>query len=221
MTAAVDLYDGVKKSVISAVKWLSQVFSGRGVELLQGGPSIMAEAIARHNATSLAGGIKDVAITSTKIALHAAGDAAAASGSLVDVVVNILQRIAKMVDYCAQRFMINRVFDQARRQWYNEGIYKTHHDNFNHWFKNACVCTPVIAALTMNSGFTAHPYRFLALLSNENEIATQDQFNKGVKHIEKLKSLSIEYVKEYQDNYKVEFWSRDESVNNHLKNVLA
>ena len=36
--SAGDLYDGTKKAVLSAIKWLGQVYSGWGVSLLEGGP---------------------------------------------------------------------------------------------------------------------------------------------------------------------------------------
>ena len=207
--SAIDLYDGVKQSVVSALKWLGQVYSGWGVKLLDGGPVVMASAIARHNATSLAGGLKDIAITSTKIGLQAAGDAAGGVGSIFGMITGLLQRIANMVGYCVQRFLLNRTLSQARYHWDNKAELVTDQERFLEWFKRSCAVTPVIAGLTLQSGLTANPLRFLALITPTDEVISQDAYNKGVEHISKLKDLSKSYVNEYADNYKLKFSGTD------------
>lgn len=220
VSGALDIYEGVKRSVLSAIKWLGQVFSGWGVELLQGGPSIISQAIARHNATSLAGGLKDIAIESVKMGLQAGGDAAAGVGSIIGAVTGILQRIANLIGYFAQRALMRRVITKASYQWGSDGELLHDHTAFNHWFKVACVTTPVIAALTMISGFVGHPYRFLSLISDDNEIIEQKDFDQGILYIEKLKSLSVNYIKEYQDAYKLEFTGSDKLVYSRLADAL-
>ena len=217
--AAADIYEAVKTSVVSAIKWLGQVFSGWGVDLLEGGPSIMAKSIAQHNAASLAGGLKDLAIESVKVGLQASGDAAAGAGAIVGAVTGILQRIANLIGYCAQRYLLNKTIKQAGHQWKNTGVYQSNHDQFTKWFQRSCALTPVVAALTLQSGFAAHPYRFLRLISNEDEVIDQKKFNEGVKHIEKLKDLSKDYLKEYQESYKIIFQSADPVVSGMLDNA--
>ncbi len=218
--SALDLYEGIKKSVTSAIKWLGQVYSGWGVELLAGGPSIMAEALARHNATSLAHGLKDMAVESVKIGLQAAGDAAAGVGAIVGAVTGVLQRIANLVGYCVQRFMVNRALNQAANQWNLKGIYMQDRQQFTEWFKQVCICTPVIAALTLSSGMVGHQYRFLSLINDSDEVIDQAAFDAGTKHIDKLKELSASYLNQYQDSYKVLFRSEDTLVSNRLQDVL-
>ena len=215
---AVDIYDGVKKSVLSAIKWLGKVYSGWGVELLDGSPEIMATALARHNATALSGGLKDVAIATTKTGLQASGDSVAGVGAIVGAVTGILQRIANMVGYCAQRFLMNRMISQADQQWKSRNL-ETNHIQFNRWFNRVCFTTPIVAALTLNIGFAAHPYRFLALISDSDNVIDQKDFDKGVKHIENLKALSKQYLSAYQDNYKVIIKSDDPVVAGLLENM--
>ena len=217
--AAADIYEAVKTSVVSAIKWLGQVYSGWGIELLEGGPSIMAKSIAQHNAAGLAGGLKDLTIESVKVGLQASGDAAAGVGAIVGAVTGILQRIANLIGYCAQRYLLNKVITQAGHQWKNTGIYQSNHDQFTEWFRRSCALTPIVAALTLQSGFAAHPYRFMRLISNEDELIDQQKFNDGVKHIEKLKDLSKDYLKEYQDSYKIVFQSADPVVSGMLDNA--
>ena len=218
--SAGDLYDGTKQAVLSAIKWLGQVYSGWGVSLLDGGPSIISQAIARHNATALAGGLRDMAIASTSIGLQAAGDGAAAAGSIISAVVGFLQRIANLVGYCVQRFLVNRTLSQAAYQWTNNGEMKTNHSQFNQWFKRSVVCTPVVASLVMCSGFVANPLKFLALIDDEKGVITQDKYNEGVEYILKLQDLSKSYIKEYCENYKVTFKSEDGVISGLMSRVV-
>ena len=220
--SAAALYDGVKQSVTSTIKWLGQVYSGWGVKLLDGSPTIIASAIATHNAAGLAGGLKDIAVSVTKISLQAAGDAAAGVGSIISMITGILQRIANLLGYCIQRFLLARTLNQASYHWNNKAELVTDHSRFNEWFKRSCVCTPVVAALTMQSGFVANPMRFLALLTDEkkDEIITQEAFDKGVKHIEKLKSLSKDYCQSYADAYKLNFKSNDPIITARINKIF-
>ena len=217
---AVDIYDGIRKSVVKAIAWLGQVFSGWGVKLLEGGPSVMARSIAQHNAAGLAGGLKDVAISSCKVGLHAAGDAAAGAGSIVGAITGILQRVANLIGYCVQRFLLARTVRQSSYQWNNKSVMMNNHEIFNDWFKKACVCTPVVAALTLCSGNAANPLRFLQLITPDNDVVSQAEYDKGVKHIDKLKSLSREYVREYASGYHLSITSKEPYVGGMLKNIF-
>ena len=209
---AADLYSGIKQSITSAIKWLGQCLSGYGVKLLEGGPVIMAQALARHSATGLAGGLKDIAVTSTKIGLQTAGDAAAGVGSIINALTGILQRIANLVGYCIQRVLVGRALDQARTQWIDKGPMLSDAGQFLQWFKRTSVITPIIPSLTLMSGFVGHPYRFLKLITEDDEIIDQKSFDKGVDHIDKLKSLAKDYAKEWQDSYKLKFTSSDNLI---------
>ena len=218
--AASDLYDGVKQSVVSAIKWLGQVYSGWGVKLLDGSPTIMASSIARHNATALAGGLKDTALAVTKISLQAAGDAAAGVGSIIGMITGILQRIANMLGYCIQRFLLARTLSQAKYHWDNKAELTQNMSQFTEWFKRSCALTPVVAGLCMQSGFMANPVRFLSLVTPSDEVISQDAYDKGILHIDKLKNLSRDYVREYADSYKLDFSSSDGVVGARLNQIF-
>ena len=219
--AAADIYDGTKKAVTGAIRWLTQVYSGWGVSLLEGEPSIISQAVARHNAAALGGGLKDMAVTSISVGLQAAGDSAGGAGSIFSAVTGFLQRIANMIGYCIQRFLMNRTFSQARHQWKNDGEMKTNHTQFNQWFKRSVVCTPVIASLVMCSGFVANPLKFLALMDEEGAVITQEKYNDGIHYIDKLKELSKTYINQYCDNYKVTFKTEDSVINGLLSKVIT
>ena len=218
--AASDLYDGVKKAVTKAIAWLGQVFSGWGVKLLEGGPSVMARSIAQHNVAGLAGGLKDIAITSCKVGLRAAGDAAGGVGSIVGAVTGILQRIANLIEYSVQRFLLARTINQARYQWENKAEMMGNHLRFNEWFSRSCALTPVVAALTLCSGNVGHPNRFLQLITPDYDVVSQEEFDKGVKHIEHLKTLSRDYVREYVNGYHLKITSESDYVSGMLSKIF-
>lgn len=213
------VYDGVKKTVTSCIKWIDQVFSGYGVKLLEGGPTIMAESLARHNLTAIAHGLKDTAVASTRIGLQAAGDAVSGVGAIINALTGILQRIANMVGYCVQRFLVSRTLDQARRQWNTKGVMLDDADQFLPWFKRASAFTPIIPAMTLLSGFVGHPYRFLQLITPTDQVIDQATFDQGVKHIEKLKSLATDYARSWQDSYKLKFISSDNLISARLAEI--
>jgi len=214
------MYDAAKQAVTKAIAWLGQVFSGWGVKLLEGGPTIMSRSIAQHNAAALAGGLKDLAVTSCKIGLKAAGDAAAGIGAIVGAVLGILQRIACLIEYSVQRFLLNKTISQAKYQWDSKGEMMGNHGRFNEWFNRACVFTPVVAALCLCSGNVAHPYRFLQLITPDNDVISQADFDKGVRHIEKLQSLSRDYVREYTNSYHLKICSNDQYVSGMLFKIF-
>ena len=214
------LYQGVKRAVKNAIDWLGQIISGWGVSLLEGGPEIMARSIAQHSAAGLAGGLKDIAVTSCKIGLKVAGDAAGGVGSVVGAVFGILQRIANLIEYSVQRFLLNRTLSQAKYHWDNKGELMGNHHQFNQWFSKSCAFTPVVAALCLCSGNVAHPYRFLQLLAPDDNTISQKQFDEGVKHIEKLQSASKEYVREYVNGYRLHITSQDDYVDGMLQKIF-
>ena len=217
-----DMYDGTRTAVLKAKDFIEQMWSGYGVHLLGGQPSIIANALARHSVTGIAGGIKDLALGVTSLGLEAAGDAAGGAGTIVSAVTGVLQRIANLVDYIIQRYKVNSIFKYATKQWDNHMsatsiVHK--HKEFSEWFQKAVVCTPIVAALTLGSGFVAHPYKFLQLLNPDDKIVSQAEFDKGVKHIETLKKISGNYISEYTDNYSVQFTSDDGLVAARLSQI--
>lgn len=221
---AADVYAGAKTAVEGAWRGLQQLYSGWGVQLLGGHPSIMANALGRHALAMVGGGLKDIGLATGKVAMIAAGDAAAGVGALVAIVTDILTRVAGLVERLVQRFLLNRVFRQAAEQWRirdNGSAAIADHEAFSEWFQGAVIGTPVIAALALNSGFAAHPYRFLQLLDAGGTTTSQAQFDQGVTHIQKLKQIGGQYVRAYSDAFGTSFESTDKLVQARLQAVLT
>ena len=224
VTSALALYDGIRASVANAIKFIDQLWSGMGVKLLEGSPTIIAEALARHSGIGILSGLKGIARSAAGIGIQAAGDAAAGVGTIITAVTGVLERIANLIGYCIQRFRVRSVLSKAASAWEqrdSDNELLDNHKAFSHWFKSSVVCTPIIAALVLNSGFVAHPYRFLALLYPNDKVASQDEFDKGVRYIEKLKSISRDYARNYLEEYKLVFVGHDDVVTARLNELTG
>ena len=220
--AAADIYAGVRTAVIKSKDFIEQMWSGYGVKLLGGHPSVIANALARHSAKGLVGGLKDVTLGIGSIAVEAAGDAAGGAGTIISAVTGVLSRIASLVEYIIQRVRIKKVLKTAKEAWDNRmsaSSLVNDHKRFSEWFQNAVITTPVVAALVMGSGFAAHPYKFLQLMQPNTGVIGSSEYAKGVHHIETLKKLSNKYIQEYNDNYSVTFTSSDGIIAARLKEM--
>ena len=214
--SAGDLYSGVKQAVMQSKEFIVNLWGRRGVHLLDGMPTDIADALARHSAAGVGGGLKNIGIASVSIGLEAAGDAVGGAGSIVSLVTGILQRIANLIDWAIQRFRMRSVLDTARQDWESKAGMCEDHAQFARWFRRNTLCTPITAALVLSSGFVAHPYRFLLLLNPDDTITSQAEFDKGVLYIEKLKGIAKRYIADYMGTYKLVFESDDPLVASRL-----
>ncbi|EOG7658745.1 hypothetical protein ACLINP_001992 [Vibrio cholerae] len=209
---AADIYSGVKQAIFKGKDLVTQRYAGRGVELLGGHPSVIAKALARHSLAGIAGGLKNAAVGITKTGLAIAGDALAGVGTLVSILSGIFERVVNIVDWLVQICLMNSTFEKAKKEWHNRGSKTSmvnNHQAFSEWFQSVVIHTPVIAAVVMGSGFVAHPYKFLQLVTANGKVKSQSDFDKGIKYIKKLKKRSVSYVQEYTDAYSVDFTSQD------------
>ena len=155
--SAGDLYSGIKKAVTQAAEFVRNLWGRRGFQLLDGLPTDIADALARHAAAGVASGVKGAGIASVSIGLEAAGDAAGGAGTIVSVVTNVLQRIANLIDWAIQRFRVSSVLSSARDHWEGQSELVTDQAEFSKWFRRNTLFTPIVAALVLSSGFVAHP----------------------------------------------------------------
>lgn len=209
--AAADMYSAIKTSVLSTIKLIEQSWSGYGVNLLTGTPSVIANALVQHNAMGVLGGLKDLALKSLEVGLEAAGDVAGGVGSLISLITDILERIFQLVMLCVQKYRVKSIISEAKDAY----TATTSLSDFYKWFRFNSVTMPIIPSLVLQSGYVANPIRFLSLFDSTNEVIGQKEYDKGVKHIETLKALSKDYINDYKSSYKLIFNSSD-AVSNKL-----
>lgn len=220
--SAVALYGDVRKGILNTKDLISQLYSGYGVKLLGGHPSVIANALARHNVAGIAGAAKGLAFTGANLGLTIAGDAAGGAGMIVSIITGLLTRIFNLIEYNIQRYHVGSVLDEAAHMWHRRSNTRSRlydHKRFSEWFQESVVMTPVIASLAMSSGFAAHPYRFMQLLDTAGGVTMEADFAKGVKHIENLKKLAASHVKGFSDGYNVQFSSTEGIIEARLKEI--
>lgn len=223
VSTAGDIYSGVKKGVDGAKRWVEQMYAGYGVKLLGGHPAVISRALATYSVTMFVLGAKDVVGGGMKIAAMAAGDAAGGVGSLIATILGILANIYTFVDKVLQRYRLKNTFTFAREQWKlrgSENWIGAEHKKFAEWFQGAVSETPVVAGLTLLSGYAAHPYRFAQLLDPGDKLVTQSQFDKAADYIQKLKQLGTDMVKAWVKTYETTFEAKEAYVANRLDVIL-
>ncbi|WP_064609331.1 hypothetical protein [Photobacterium sp. J15] len=218
-----DMYEGMKTAVLKAKDFVNQMYKGIGVDLLNGHPTIIASALARHSLTSAAGGVAKAGVAATKIGLASAANVAGGWGFLVSMISGLLERIIKLVDTIVQSQQLKKVFGDAKEIW-NSYRVSGHdvignHDDFAKWFQGAVITTPIVAAIVMGSGCVNHPNSFLQLVNSHNMILEQGKFNKGVAYITELQKQSGKYFREYSENYGVVISSPDGFIESQFKSL--
>lgn len=218
VTSISEMISGFKAAFDGTKRFIQQCMSGRGVELLGGHPSVIANSLGRHSLAMLRSGIKDFSVGTAKLATNATP-----LGTVIGIVTGVLQRVYNLIDCYVQRALVGKVFAKAKKAWtngkYNNALV-TDHETFNTWFRNNVIATPVIAALVLSSGFIGHPTRFLKLIDTQGGVVSQSSFDAGVEHIELLKKLSGKYLVEYGEGYKTTFASDDKLVQSLLQQAV-
>lgn len=217
------LYENVRIAATNIYALFSQFWSGYEVSLLGGHPDIIASALARHSATACATGLLNLSYESFKVGISATDLLTGIGSTLFNILDSVLMAIIKLVESKVQTYIINKSINTAEEHWHIRAsstsmIYR--HDEFSKWFRNAVIPCPIIAALVLNSGFTAHPYRFLRLLIDDKWIMTQDAYEKGVQHIQSLKKIAKNYIQSYAEQYEFRFIGKDDLISSRLNELF-
>ena len=221
------IYADARTAVFKTKDLVSQLYSGYGVELLGGHPSVIASALARHSAAGIASAAKGLAISSTSLGLSIAADASGGSGvagMVIGIITSILTKVFNLIESCIQKYKVTSTLIEARDIWRNHSsgsCILNDHKRFTKWFQESVVFTPIIASLAINSGFAAHPYRFLQLINSTGGIDANADIKKGVHHIDKLKGLASQHIRDFSAGYGVSFASSEAIIESRLKEALT
>ena len=198
------IYSGLKQAGTGVYNIVEQTYAGWGVELLNGHPSTISKSLARHTTTSTFSGLSNAALNGTKLGF---GIATGGISKLADVLIDIFLAVWKFFDRLIQVHFLKRTLGDAKLAWKTIGssaCFANHHNLFSNWYRDACIKTPVIAALSICSGFAGNPMRFLHLIKN-NEVSSASSYSKGCKYIDIVKSQGGDWVRDYCDQYSVKF----------------
>ncbi len=216
------IYDAGRRAVTETFNLISQLWSGYDVDLLNGHPSVIANALARHSLAAATSGARDALIQGTVVGLKAAADVVGMAGTIVGILNSVFFAAWNFIEKMAQKHFVKKALKEAADDWAKREssvsmIYD--HKRFATWFRKAVIPAPILAALVINSGVAAHPYRFLRLLKDEG-VASAAELAKGEQHIEKLKEISQSYLDKYMKAYEVTFHGKDAYVSSIINSIV-
>lgn len=218
-----DIYCGIRQAFLQGKDFVNQLLAGKGVELLGGHPEIIAKALARHSLKGCLGGVYSVVKTSLKTGLSEAGLVTGGASTLASCLIMVFEQVTKIFDWFFQRLMLAKTIKTAKYEWdtrYNYTSLVNNHNLFSEWLQERVTTQPIIAALLMASGFVAHPYRFLQLLTPSKMLSSQGHFDQGVIYIDKLRETSNDYIKEFMESYSIILASGEGVIQALLNDVI-
>jgi hypothetical protein len=182
---------GVLSSVVASIEAGTARFKewrhGQGIEVMQGHPSTIIQAIRGAMNQRVAGSLyqllKNSALLSLQIATTGVALLAALIASLLETLIDMVWRL----------FDIKRMqsfFIQAHEHWLSRDQAWALHMQpimFNNWFKRYAVTTPTISALALNSGICGSKMNFLKMFSDSGMVINQSTFDAGVHYVDELK----------------------------------
>jgi hypothetical protein len=191
---------GVLSSVVASIEAGTARFKewrhGQGVQVLQGHPSTIVQAIRGAMNQRVAGSLyqllKNSALLGLQIATTGVALLAALIASLLETLIGIVWRL----------FDIRRMqsfFKQAHEYWLSRDQAWALHTQpmmFNNWFKRYAVTTPTISVLALNSGICGSKMNFLKMFSSSNRVINQSTYDAGVRYIDELKGWGSQYLED-------------------------
>lgn len=223
LKTAAGLYDHARKAVSNAYSLFSQLWQGYDVNLLGGHPDIIASALARHSLTACATNVFNLTHESAKITISATDSLSGIGGTLFNALDSALMAVVKLIESKVQKHFLQKSLTVAKRHWDIRGTNRSmmySHQAFSAWLRSAVIPCPILAALILNSGFVAHPYRFLRLLSEDGQVVSQSAYLKGVKYIEELKKISQKYITSYTQQYGFNFVGTDAITKSRMNELI-
>ena len=212
--AALDIAQGVGKTLQSAITRLNTWKQGKGVAILSGHPGVIVDSIKRSMNLSICEGL----YTTLKGAGKAAMLGASAGASLiVDVVIAIAEMVIKIVWRVAELTHMRKFFAQAAEYWKEKDLPTAIHRRpyaFEHWFKKNALNVPTLSVLTLNSGICGDKMHFLKMYDDDAKTALSPaDFQRGAAFVDELKGWGSQHLKSC--GYK--FTAKDKTVQGLLK----
>ncbi|NUW69224.1 hypothetical protein [Vibrio coralliilyticus] len=205
-----DVIDGTRQACTNVIRFVQQCFQGRGISVAKGHPTYIVRSISSQTFISAMEGLALAAVSVGKVAVTGTG-----IDVIISLVYNLVTRIFLFINTIVQKKLLNNVLSVAKKEWasLSTNALFNRPDEFNNWFKDSVLLTPVTAYLLVRSGYVSHPYKLLDLLDNRGKIISERKYLQGEKYIKRIKSNSNRLLSAYGEAYNVEFKSSDTSIN--------
>ena len=202
ISGGIDIARGVAKTVLSAADLIKSWWQGRGIEMLSGHPATIVQALRGAMARSLFEGLYETLKCAASLGLDIA---VAVAGTIVNLVLSIVEALSKMVLRLVETFCTWAFCKKARENWEmrdDPRALHRHPTRFNAWYKTHAIPFPAIAALTLNSRICGDNMRFLRVMNDNDVVVSQSQFDKGCRFVDGLKSYAAEYLNDSGFDFK-------------------
>jgi hypothetical protein len=168
---------------------------GRGVELVPGVPTTTIDGIKRAMDHAVLVDVYNVLKGGGNLALD--GLTAGVAGEITGIACSAIETLVAFARKVHDFYRIRIFLNDAKAMWLNREHATSVHRRpyaFNRWYRKAALWVPVIPVLTLNSGVCGDKMRMLCMFSNEGEVITQANFDKGVAYIDKIKAWGSSYL---------------------------
>jgi len=185
-----------------------------GVNIMEGAPSIIAERVTQLVSDDAWDGVATAAVSAAKAAFEGL---TGGIGQAVTAIGNAIYAVYKFVKRYLEKKRIQAYCVKAREYWIkrSEGTaIQNDAKAFGRWFAEITKESPILAALTLNSGICGDAQRFVhlyPLTKWQNEVVDQlrkDAFARAVRGLDKLKRCASRLIRDYE----LEFSSSDKMV---------
>ena len=194
--AGLDIAKGLANTVDSGITKFKEWLSGRNVQLLQGYPATIVEAIRRAMWFSVGEGLYDTMKGGLNLGIQFASQG---SGTILTLLASILETLVKTIWKVIELIRMRSFFKQALTHWQSRNERTALHTQpiaVNSWFKRYAVDIPALSVLALNSGICGDKMRFLAMFKDDTSVISQAEFDAGCRYVDGLKVWGSEYLGE-------------------------
>ena len=180
--AGLDIAKGLANTVDRGITKFKEWLSGRNVQLLQGYPATIVEAIRRAMWFSVGEGLYDTMKGGLNLGIQFASQG---SGTILTLLASILETLVKTIWKVIELIRMRSFFKQALNHWQSRNERTALHTQpiaFNSWFKRYAVDIPALSVLALNSGICGDKMRFLAMFKDDTSVISQAEFDASAAH---------------------------------------
>jgi hypothetical protein len=181
------LHDGSDRFVVFV--------QGRKVALVPGVPTTTIDGIKRAMDHAVLTDVYEVLKGGGNLALD--GLTAGIAGEITGIACSAVETLVAFARKAHDFYRIRLFLNDAKALWVQRDRPTSLHRQpyaFNRWYRKAAMRVPVIPVLTLNSGVCGDKMRLLCMFTQEGEVITQQNFDKGVAYIDKVKGWGSAYL---------------------------
>ncbi len=193
--AGLELASSLGKTIDAAVTRFRTWKESRDVEVAEGHPATVVQAITRAMTLSLFDGLWQMLKGAGALAMDIVGFGA---GGLVNLIIAAGEMLIKFIWRLVETVRINRFCREARGHWENSASPDSLHRQpfaFSEWYRSSALNIPLIAVLTLNTGICGDKMRYLTMFKagGAQEISAAE-FQRGVTFLDNLKPWGAKYI---------------------------